>query len=399
MVARELDLQGYDVLVYRPLERAKALTTQQGEFVAAAGISILDQSAALQTCDLLIDGLFGFGLERPLEGAIAELIQDINHSSCPVLSIDLPSGLHTDTGLALGTAIQADRTFCLGLWKLGLLQDLALAYVGEAELIDFGIPLQAIEAVLGETPGICRLTPARAIAQLPLPRPRATHKYKLGHLLLIGGSSRYAGAIILTGLAARASGVGMLSIAVPASLKPLLVSHLPEALIIRCPETPTGAIAQLPDAVDLSRFEAIACGPGLTTETDTVLRQVLGTSQPLILDADGLNLLAALGPIPTLKQRSAPTILTPHLGEFRRLFPELGQQEHPATLTRSAAEATGAIVVLKGACTTLADAAGQVWINPESTPALARGGSGDVLTGLIGGAGGSECAESADNDL
>ncbi len=388
VVARELHTQGYQVQIYRPLSQAKELTAQHAQFVAALGIPAVEQVEALQQCNLLIDGLFGFGLERPLEGQMAELIHTLNQTGMsPVLSLDLPSGLHTDTGLPLGTAIRATQTLCLGLWKLGLLQDQALAYIGTAELLDFDLPLADVMAVLGTSPAIGRVTPATAIAALPLPRPLATHKYKLGHLLLIGGSQRYAGGIILTGLGARASGVGMLSIAVPESLKPLLVSHLPEALILDCPETEAGAIAQLPENLDLGQFDAIVCGPGMTTEVETVIRTVLAAKCPLILDADGLNLLAAMGTVPTLQARQGVTILTPHLGEFRRLFPDQAEQHlsHPAHLAQTAAQTTGAIIVLKGARTAIANPQGRVWINPDSTPALARGGSGDVLAGLMGG--------------
>ncbi|HEY9858856.1 MAG TPA: NAD(P)H-hydrate epimerase, partial [Candidatus Obscuribacterales bacterium] len=208
VVARELHLQGYEVLLYRPFSKVKELTQQHAQYAESLGIPSVKQVEALQSCDFLIDGLFGFGLERSLSDSIAEAVNQINQWSVPIVSIDLPSGLHTDTGAALGTAIRASQTLCLGLWKLGLLQDNALEYVGTAELIDFGLPLADIEAVLTDSPGIHRMTAQRAIANLPLPRPATTHKYKMGHLLAICGSRRYTGGAILTALGARASGVG-----------------------------------------------------------------------------------------------------------------------------------------------------------------------------------------------
>jgi hydroxyethylthiazole kinase-like uncharacterized protein yjeF len=314
----------------------------------------------------------------------------------PIVSIDIPSGLHTDTGEVLGTAIRATHTYCLGLWKLAFLQDQALEFIGKAELIDFDIPLADIEAVLSQSPRIQQITPQVAIAHLPLPRPPVTYKYKQGHLLLICGSRRYAGGAILAGLGARASGVGMLSIAVPESLHPLLVAQLPEALIIGCPETQTGAIAHLPEPVDLSDYDAIACGPGLTKEAQAVVQAVLESNCPLVLDADGLNILAELGTISTLSRRQATTVLTPHAGEFKRLFPEIPQPEADrVSAVRQAAQQTGAIVLLKGARTAIANPQGDVWLIPQSTPALARGGSGDVLTGLMGGL----VAQAAKQDL
>jgi NAD(P)H-hydrate epimerase len=207
----------------------------------------------------------------------------------------------------------------------------------------------------------------------------------MGSLLLICGSHQYSGGAILTSSGARASGVGMLYIAVPESLQLLLSDHLPEALILSCPETETGAIAQLPNKIELSKFDAIACGPGLTTDAKPVVEQVLKSDRPLVLDADALNIVAQMGTVPTLSQRQAPTVLTPHAGEFKRLFGDIAKDSDRLTVLRSAAQQSTSIVVLKGARTAIASPEGSVWINPESTPALARGGSGDVLTGLLGG--------------
>ncbi|MEH1999329.1 MAG: NAD(P)H-hydrate dehydratase [Nostoc sp.] len=388
VVARELHFRGYEVWIYSPFSKLKELTSQHLQYAQNLGVPIYQTIEQLPNSDFLIDGLFGFGLERNLTDPIASAINQLNELPVPIYSIDLPSGLHTDTGEVLGTAIRATHTFCLGLWKLAFFQDQALEYLGKAELIDFDIPLADVEAVLKDTPKIKRITPATALATLPLPRPSVTHKYKEGHLLLICGSRRYAGGAILTGLGARASGVGMVSIAVPESLKSLLVSHLPEALIVGCPETETGAIAQLqlPENTDLSSFNAIACGPGLTRDATPIVQEVIASDRPLILDADGLNILAQMGAIATLKKRQAVTVLTPHTGEFQRLFPDVADtKHHRVKAVQEAAAQSGAVVLLKGARTAIANPESDVWIVPESTPALARGGSGDVLTGLLGG--------------
>jgi ADP-dependent NAD(P)H-hydrate dehydratase / NAD(P)H-hydrate epimerase len=388
VVARELHFCGYEVWIYSPFSQLKELTLLHLQYAQSLGIPCYQEIEQLPNCDFLIDGLFGFGLERTLTDPIASAINQFNEWNKPIISIDLPSGLHTDTGKVLGTAIRATHTFCLGLWKLGLLQDQALDYVGKAELIDFDIPLADVQSVLQDAPQIKRITTKTALSTLPLPRPPVTHKYKEGHLLLICGSRRYAGGAILTGLGSRASGVGMLSIAVPESLKYLLVSHLPEALIIGCPETETGAIAQLqlPEKTDLSSFNAIACGPGLTQDSIAVVQEVIASDRPLILDADGLNILAQLGTIPTLQKRQAVTVLTPHTGEFQRLFPDVADAKYDRVkAVQEAAVQSGAVVLLKGARTAISTPQGAIWINPESTPALARGGSGDVLTGILGG--------------
>ena len=236
--------------------------------------------------------------------------------------------MHTDTGEVLGTAIRATYTLCLGLWKLAFFQDQALEYLGKIELIDIGIPLKDILSIISPSHPLCDFVPlcetaispsilTQTIAKQYLPQPRSltTYKYQQGHLLLICGSSRYSGAAILAGLGARASGVGMVSIAVPESLKLLLTSQLPEAIIIGCPETETGAIARLPD-LDLNGFELIACGPGLTKDAMSLIPSILPASCPLILDADGLNILAELGTVASVAQRQALTVLTP---SFRRV--------------------------------------------------------------------------------
>jgi ADP-dependent NAD(P)H-hydrate dehydratase / NAD(P)H-hydrate epimerase len=385
VVARELSVQGYRIKIYHPFERSKDLTNGHAQYARFLGLPFCQSVEALQDCDLLIDGLFGFGLERVLEGSTAETIQTLNTWTQPIVSIDLPSGLHADTGEVLGIALRATRTLCLGLWKLVFFRDAALEWVGDSELIDFDIPWLAVESVLGSPVPIQRLVREQVLSQLPLHRDRTTHKYKQGHTLLIGGSRKYSGSLILSGLGAQASGVGMLSIAVPVSIKPLVVNRLPDAVVIECPETPEGAIAQLPPSLNLARFDTIAYGPGATAESGAVLESVLQCRSPLLLDADGLNLLAEVG-ADRLRPRasSALTVLTPHAGEFKRLFPGLAHFR-ALDAAQQAARDSGATIVYKGACTTIADPTGQLWIDPESTPALARGGSGDVLTGLVAG--------------
>ena len=385
VVGRELAGRGYEVQVCCPVTRQKPLTADHLRYVRYLDMPTVETMADLAPIDLLIDGLFGFGLERPIEGAIATVVEAINGADCPVVSIDLPSGLHTDTGAVLGTAVRATHTLCLGLWKRACVQNQALAYLGQTHLIDFDIPQGAIAAVLAPLPPVRRATATTVRAKLPLPRQPDTHKYRVGHLLLVAGSRPYAGAALLTALGARSSGVGMITLAVPESLRLMVVAQMPEALVVGCPETDDGAIAHLPDDLDLSRYDAIACGPGLSRQAMPAVQSVLNSAAPLLLDADGLNLLADLD-TDTLVNRAAPTVLTPHQGEFKRLFPDLiDTSDDAAAAAVTAASQSGAVVLLKGACTAIAHPDGTIWYVPESTPALARGGSGDLLTGLIGG--------------
>ncbi|AGF51999.1 sll1433 [Synechocystis sp. PCC 6803] len=383
VVARELKLQGYQVQVLQPLDKLKPLTQNHVDYGKSLGIPWVDGVQALAHCDLIIDALFGVGLTRLITGAIADLITTINNLPIPVVSIDLPSGIETDTGEILGVAVEADRSFCLGLWKRAYFQDRALAHLGQTELLGIGLPPQAIANVLGEVWPVQVLGADQAQQTLPLSRPLVTHKYQQGHLLLICGSQQYAGGALLTTLGARASGVGMVTVAVPMGIKALLHSQCPEVLVKGLLETPSGAIAGLGN-LDLSRYSAVALGPGLGSDVGPLVEEVLSVNCPLILDADGLNQLAQQQLLPLLAVRTAPTVLTPHGGEFKRLFPDIDQGDR-LTAVQTAAAMCQATVLLKGAKTVIASPTGPTWAIKDSTPALARGGSGDVLTGLMGG--------------
>jgi ADP-dependent NAD(P)H-hydrate dehydratase / NAD(P)H-hydrate epimerase len=381
VVARELHWRGYQVVLYGISDRLKDLTTQHYQYVTNLGLIRVASIAELADCDVLLDGIFGYGLSCELTAELVSIITEINQLQLPIASIDLPSGIHADTGAVLGSAILASHTFCLGLWKLAFAQDQALAYLGRSELLAFDIPLADIQAVLGIPIPIQMMTRAVADRYLPLQRPLVTHKYQQGHLLLVVGSWQYAGAAILAGLGARASGVGLLSIAVPNSIKLAVLQQLPDAIIIGCPETEQGAIARLPD-LNWSKYTAIAAGCGLTTEPVEVVKILLTQQLPLLLDADALNILAQLS-LCSWSHRLAPTIFTPHGGEWQRLFPDSDDRNRLAAVIKKA-EQTKTIILRKGARTIISDGAQTRVIN-NGTPALAKGGSGDVLTGLIGG--------------
>lgn len=397
VVARELWFRGFSAELFNPFERKKSLTHDHWTYAKSVGIPVANsveellempelpsQRSPQKSNILLIDGFFGFGLDRPITGDLAMAIAQLNSSGHPILSIDIPSGIHTDTGQILGTAIRATHTFCLGLWKRCFLQDVAIAHQGQTHLIDFDLPLTDINAVLNP-PRLKRITPKTRCC--PAPRSPLAHKYTQGNLLLIVGSQTYSGAALLAGLGARASGVGMLTLAVPAPLKPILTAQLPEALIVPCPETDSGAITQLPnDLLNPSRpYDAIAAGCGLTVDAaQLLLPQLLATDSPLVLDAD---MLTAIAQTPAPLNRTAPTLLTPHAGEFKRLCPTLTEilQGDRLDAAHKAAQHWHSFMLLKGARTVLANPQGNLQAIANSTPALARGGSGDVLAGLLGG--------------
>ncbi|MCM1983379.1 NAD(P)H-hydrate dehydratase [Lyngbya confervoides] len=384
VVARELHHRGYQVQMHQPVSTLKPLTADHARYAQHLGLSFCQNSQDWLAADFIVDGLFGFGLTRPVSGALADLVAVINQSSVPVVSIDLPSGLHTDSGAVLGTAIAARHSYCLGLWKRAFFQTAALPYLGQAELIPFDIPALDQAAILSQSAPIQLITPSLVRQLLPWDRPPAAHKYQVGSLLLICGSQQYPGAALLCARSAQASGVGMLYVAVPQSLRLWVVSQIPEAVVIACPETDTGAIAALPSDIHWERIDAIALGPGLGDSP--IVPALLAVDKPLVLDADALNQLAQMPVEATLQARSSPTLLTPHGGEFKRLFPREAERNGDLmNCVRDLASQLHVVLVLKGAKTFIAGPDGCLWINPESTPALARGGSGDVLTGLMGG--------------
>jgi NAD(P)H-hydrate epimerase len=385
VAARELWLSGYQVTVYAPLPRLKPLTQSHAQYAQALGIPWRTELEEGENQDFWLEGLLGLGQTRPLGANLSRWVRILNDSPAPTLSIDVPAGLHSDTGEVLGAAVVAERSFCLGLWKRVYFQDAALAYLGRPSLLDIGIPPTVAAEILANAPRIQCFTRRHLQKGLPLNRPPVTHKYQQGRALLVCGSRRYPGSAVLAALGARASGAGMLSIAAPASLQSLLIQQCPEAIVLPCEETPEGAVAALPP-LDFSQFQTLALGPGLTLAAAPLVRELLAAPVPLILDADALNVIAAESLLPTLTRRSAPTLLTPHLGEFRRLFPDLNPQDR-MTAAQEAARQSQSVILFKGARTVIAAPEGETWLIADSTPALARGGSGDVLTGLLAGLG------------
>ncbi len=392
VIARELYSKGYNVLIYSPLaHKSKDLTKQHLLYAQNIGIPVVKSISDFQQSDLIIDGLFGFGLTREITGDLADQIRLINQWHRKVISVDIPSGIHTDTGEVLGIAIKANLTLCLGLYKTGLFQDRALDYVGKVKRIDFDIPPRYIEEVIKKSPTVELINGKKAKKVLPLPRHVTSHKYKQGHLLLICGSKKYAGAALLSAYGARCSGVGMVSIAVPESLKYMVNSHIPEGLVIGCEETDGGAIESLP-SLDWGKFDWVSCGMGLTRDAVSVVEMVINSGCNILLDADGLNITAEHFLMDALKFREGQTVLTPHDGEFQRLFPDLinvddrieGNRLGAIALSSSSSKVASVTILRKGAKSIISNQE-HSYIIPETTPALARGGSGDVLSGFIAG--------------
>ncbi len=335
---------------------------------------------------LIVDALLGTGLSAPVRGLMAELIDLINASGVPVVAVDTPSGLDTDRGVPLGTAIRASLTVTFGYPKLGLLQPSATAEVGRVVVVDIGVASEALATVNPQT----ILLTQQSVGTLIRSRTLDAHKGDFGHLLVLAGARGKSGAALLSGGAALRTGTGLVTLAGPSSLNTIFSSVLIEAMTIPMPERQDGSLALDEIAVTeaVRGKSAIAFGPGIGVSTATIgLTRwlLLNSTLPLVIDADGLNCLASdLAP---LRDARVPVILTPHPGEMARLAKTTNAdvQSQRLAVARAFATQHRCFLVLKGSRTVIAAPDGKVWVNPTGNPGLASGGMGDVLTGIIGG--------------
>ncbi len=336
---------------------------------------------------VIVDGLFGTGMSRGLEGRALDIVKQINSAGLPVVSIDTPSGIHSDTGQVLGEAVRATHTVTMGFPKLGMLFYPAKSHVGELIVADLGFPDEVLEV---NSLGIYLLDRDDAAKRLPYRDPEA-HKYRMGTVLVIAGSRAYTGAALLTAEAALRSGCGMVYIAVPESIRPVIQAGLREAIVVPVAETKEGTIArgamgQLAGYIE--RADALAVGPGLARNPETLdfVRELASQStKTLVLDADAITAFA--GDLDGLEALRAPTVITPHSGELGSVLGQSVPTDPVKRIeaTREAAKRSGITLVHKGAPTLIASADGDVWVNKHGHSALATGGTGDVLAGLVAG--------------
>jgi NAD(P)H-hydrate epimerase len=336
--------------------------------------------------DLIVDALLGTGLTKPVEGIYSEIIAAINQTGRPVLAVDLPSGINADTGGVMGEAVKAALTVTFALPKLGLLLYPGAAHAGRVIIGDIGIPQAAVDQLALTVEQITPASIRRALA----PRDPQRHKGDFGHLLIIAGSEGKMGAAAMSALGALRSGVGLVTVAVPRSQNPVIQKLVMEAMSAPMAETADHTLdeAALPELLKLAEGKrAIALGPGLSVhpKTQALIRALVPQlSCPVVIDADGLTALA--GHESAVTTRQAPTVLTPHPGEMGRLLGCAADQveaDRPEA-AREAARRYRAWIILKGAHTLLADPDGRLWINTTGNPGMATGGTGDVLTGVIG---------------
>ncbi len=338
-------------------------------------------------CDFLIDGIIGTGLNSPVRDFFGEVIEAINGSAKPIMAIDIPSGLNADTGQIMGVAVKADLTVTFGFPKVGQVIYPGYDYVGRLARIDIGITDEAIAKV----PAQYHLTEPVDFDYLFRGDKQDIHKGNRGHLLILAGSTGKTGAAALTALGALRAGAGLVTLGVPENLNTILEAKLTEAMTEPLPATEDGSLSVEAEGRIKALMEgktAVALGPGLSTNDETVTlvrRLVENCDLPMVIDADGLNALS--GALSVLNKSCDRTILTPHPGEMARLtgLKSANLQADRVGAALEFVERHKCFLVLKGARTLIADPAGSLYINPTGNPALSSGGSGDVLTGLIGG--------------
>jgi NAD(P)H-hydrate epimerase len=379
VAARVLRSHGVDAVVYlaAPRDAIQGAAAEHLAVLEKAGGVVLPigtpaELDAVETeivdAALVIDALFGVGLTRPIEGHLAEVVQAMLLAP-RVLAVDVPSGLHADTGRALGASVVAERTVTMAALKIALVSAPGFARCGEVDIVDIGIPIQLIAATNIRAGLVDR---ADVATWLPRSQP-LDHKGKRGHVLVVGGAPGMRGAGRLAATAALRAGAGLVTLAADGDYE------APDSVMTHRLDGPLGS---------LDRYDAIAIGPGLGSGAAARQRvdEVLAAGVPAVLDADALNVLA--GDAAAIASAAGPIVLTPHPGEAARLLGSTPADIEADRLAaaRALAATTRAVIVLKGARTVVCDGTlgdDHCSINPTGGPALATAGSGDVLAGAI----------------
>jgi hydroxyethylthiazole kinase-like uncharacterized protein yjeF len=380
VAARLLATAGFDVTVFlvgeaAALKGAAAIMARQWtgpveparrDFASGAG--------------LIVDALFGAGLDRPVEGLAAEAVDGANESGVPILSVDLPSGVDGRSGAVLGRAILAVETVTFFRLKPGHLLLPGRLLAGEVTLADIGIDPSCLEAI---NPATFHNDPGLWLDAFPRPRLDG-HKYNRGHALVVSGPLTSTGAARLAARGALRAGAGLVTVASPADAIVANASQLTAIMLLRL----YGAEG-LAEILADRRKNAVVLGPalGVGDETVAMVGAALASPAAVVIDADGITSFAASPDtlFAAIRARTAPVVLTPHDGEFARLFPALAEAPSKLDRARRAAEMSGAIVVLKGPDTVVAGPDGLAVIADNAPAYLATAGAGDVLAGMIGG--------------
>lgn len=339
----------------------------------------------LERAEVIVDALLGTGLRREVTGIYEKVINSINRSTAHKVCIDIPSGIDGETGEIRGCCVGADTTITFALPKLGLYRYPAIDYIGKLQVVDIGIPKEIIEKA--ETTHFS--IEQKELGKLLPKRPTRSNKGTYGKVLVIGGKTGLSGAPTLTGLGAFKVGCGTVTVAVPRAIHDIMEQKLTEVMTIPLmdEEGHFGAMAASEVKKIIEAYDIIVVGPGIgrSKEIHEILLTVLASSKPCVIDADALYFLKEM--LEVVKLRNALTIITPHPGEMARLT-GLGKEEilqNPIKVARDFATQNNVITVLKIERTVVADTKGNIYINTSGNTGMAKGGSGDLLTGILAG--------------
>lgn len=379
VAARLLEELGHDIAVAL-LGKRQSLKGDAGVMAERwDGLIAPLNPAIFREADVVVDALFGAGLSRPLDGVAKETVVALNRSGLPVVAVDVPSGLHGDLGQAFGgECVEADLTVTFFRKKPGHVLMPGRHFCGDVEVADIGIPGEALDTI---RPRMFENGPDLWGGDFPWPDPMG-HKYARGHAVAVSGPDHATGAARLAAHGALRVGAGLVSVASPMDAVAVNAAAL-TAIMVK-PFAGTNGLAEL---LADKRFNAVAIGPGcgVGMETRAMVEAVLASGAATVLDADALTSFEG-DPEALFARTREPCVLTPHAGEFERIFP--GLLKHLPTrveAVREAAATAGCIVLLKGPDTVIANSDGDVIVNTNAPPTLATAGAGDVLSGLIAG--------------
>jgi hydroxyethylthiazole kinase-like uncharacterized protein yjeF len=378
IAARILSEAGYTVSV--GMLTARDRLTGDAAFAAASwtGFAKGLSPQIVDEADLIVDALFGAGLDRNIEGLAAQTIAAVNKSNVPVIAVDLPSGINGATGKVMGAAIEADESVTFFRLKPGHLLLPGRKHCGKLTVADIGINPSCLDTI---KPKLWHNTPARW--SLP-PLEAEENKYSRGHAVVVSGAASRTGAARLAARAALRVGSGLVTVAAPLDAMAVNAAHL-TAIMLQPMEGAAGLAGILAD----ERRNAVVIGPalGLDEQSVDLVMSALASRAGVVLDADALTAFTGKAEqlFELVGKRQGGTVMTPHDGEFARLFPDLVQTPSKVERARGAAARSGAIVVLKGADTVVAAPSGEALVASNAPPQLATAGSGDVLSGMIGG--------------
>ena len=334
------------------------------------------QFPLLKRNEVIIDALFGSGLNRPLEGVTAKLVEHINNSGCKIIAIDTPSGLPIDHSAEGKVIVRADHTLSFQAFKLSFLLPENANFIGEVHILDIGLH----PGYYNDAETCYELTDKNTISAVYRPRNRFTHKGNFGHVLVVAGSYGKIGAAVLCVRACLRSGAGLTTCHIPKCGFEIMQTAVPEAMAMT--DVNSSIITKIEE--DVSRFTCLGIGPGIGTATETrkALQEILETyKKPVVLDADALNLISSDKKLFSRIPRNS--ILTPHPKEFERLFGETKNDFERIQLAQQKAKELDLVIVLKGHHTCIATPNGKVSFNNTGNAGMAKGGSGDVLTGIL----------------